>query len=127
MQEAILDYRNAYGHGVGGNINSGTVDRSEVCVLSKDVLSFLENHYLKLSNDYFYYGAGRLEAFQNNPLDNFGSVNISPEGVKVEAVSVFCQMFSVFDQYYFGYKRFLFIYQIKVAVDESHKAKFKPF
>ena len=41
-QSAILDWSNAYGHGVGAIINRGTLDRSQVIVLGRDLKSFLE-------------------------------------------------------------------------------------
>jgi hypothetical protein len=63
-----VDVDNLQKHGHGALVSSGGQDRSKVLIIADSIEAYLEGHYQKLKEEYFYKGRGEIESFAANPL-----------------------------------------------------------
>ena len=113
----VVDFNNQFGQGIGSLISWGGPDRSQLQVLSTDILSYFERHYDQLLTNYFYKRLdGSFSAFSLDPIRANGSAIIS-QGLKIEAVGYYVHHFSLFDRNYYQNTRYYFTYQIRVSID----------
>eukprot|EP00347_Sterkiella_histriomuscorum_P022117 403331622 len=122
----LIDGYDTHGHGVGALIQWGGTDRSQVNCISKSLLLYLEDHYNKLSQNFFFCGNGRVESFANgtsNPNYRQASIRKTNE-IIVEASAKYIQHFSFYDQEYYGNTDQFFAYQIRIYVDPSFQGIF---
>ena len=100
----ILDYSGITENGIGCLVSWGGPDRSMTQVIAKDLMTFLEDHYNKLSADFFFSGNGKLESFcRGKPNPSFKNASVATtNGIIVEACAKYIHHFSVFDIDYYG-------------------------
>ena len=79
-------------------ISLGGEDRSKAHFIAPNILSFLRDHYNKLSTNWYFDRREEIESFPNDPLSQgaYGSVTVT-NGVKIEAVAKYIHIFSAFD------------------------------
>jgi len=115
----VVDVDDSFKQGIGALLSQGGPDRTHLQYIAPNILSFLEDHLLKLQEGYYYTGRHQIEGFPRFPSRDNGGSTTCTNGIKIEAASYYVHHFSMVSEKYFQDKtKYFFPYQIRMSYDQ---------
>ena len=119
-----IDMDDIFGQGFGALLSMGGQDKSQIHVISPDILTFLERHSRRLQENYYFVKEGIIESYPSNPVSLYGSRTVT-NGIQIDAVARYIHFFSLFDRdYYSDDVGYFFSYQIRISVVTDNEEQF---
>ena len=109
MHTVFVDVNNEMKCGFGALASMGGPDRSLAHIVAPNIETFLQQHYVRLMNRWFFNDGNVLTSFSRDPLSPgaYGSVCVT-NGLRIEAVAKYVHFYGKFSQERFNENTYFF-------------------